>query len=422
MTQNKEWHGRAIGLLDLDAFFASVEILDHPEWRGKPLIVGGRAKDRGVVSTASYEARRYGVHSAMPSSYAERLCPQAIWVKPHFDHYRALSHQVMRLILNETPLVEQMSIDEAYFDVTPGRYSNEDPRAICYRLMDEVAALGISCSIGLSTTKTISKIASEKYKPHGFCAVEPGQERVFLAPLPISAMSGIGKATAKKLTTYGMRTIGDIAEADTEELTRLLGVMGPRLKIRAQGKDYSPVRPAAERRQAKSISSERTFPRDLITFPDLRSAVKAVSEHTGRRLRADNLKGTTVTLKLRYSDLSIHTAQMGLTAPTDDSHTIAAAGQKLLEQLWHSPQPVRLVGIGISGFDNPKPRQLQLPLDGKQLDTADSAEQERDNRLLKATDDIQHRFGSQALSYGRDIRLNNLGSQSDTDSPSDHRY
>lgn len=188
------WDGRAIGLLDLDAFFASVEQLDHPAWRGKPVIVGGSPERRGVVSTASYEARAYGIHSAMPSYQARRLCPDALWTKGHFARYRELSEHVMRLLRDETPLVEQVSIDEAFFDVSPGRYSRESPIEICRRIQRRVSALGITCSIGLGTSKTVAKVASERQKPRGLTVVLPGTERGFLAPLPVRALSGIGAA------------------------------------------------------------------------------------------------------------------------------------------------------------------------------------------------------------------------------------
>ena len=196
------WSGPAVGLLDLDAFFASVEQLDHPAWRGRPVIVGGDADARGVVSTASYEARAFGVRSAMPSAQARRLCPQAIWTHGHFDRYRELSAQVMAILEDETPYVDRVSIDEAFFDVTPGRFSREDPVAICRRISARVASLGITCSIGVGTSKAVSKIASDFDKPHGITVVYPGTERAFLAPLPVGKMSGIGPVAQKQLKTY----------------------------------------------------------------------------------------------------------------------------------------------------------------------------------------------------------------------------
>ncbi len=188
------WKGPAVGLLDLDAFFASVEQLDHPEWRGRPVIVGGSAGRRGVVSTASY---------------------------------REMSRRVMDILLAETPLVEQVSIDEAFFDVTPGRFSREHPVAICRRVRDAVAALGVTCSIGLSTSKTVAKIASDKEKPRGLTVVPPGTEALFLRDLPVRDMSGVGPATERTLLSHGIRTLGELAAGDPAEMARLLGVAGP---------------------------------------------------------------------------------------------------------------------------------------------------------------------------------------------------
>ncbi len=256
---NFEWHGKAIGLLDLDAFFASVEQLDHPEWRGKPVIVGGSPHKRGVVSTASYEARKFGVHSAMPSATAVRLCPQAIWTPGRYDRYSEMSALVMGFLKDETPLVEQVSIDEAFFDITPGRFSKENPLEICKRIQKKVAALGVTCSIGLGTNKTIAKIASEQEKPRGLTAVFPGTEGRFLAPLPIEAMSGIGPAMAKTLHQQGIRTLGELSRADATYLTSLVGNTASKMILRAQGKEVSEVHEAAQPRDVKSVSNERTF-------------------------------------------------------------------------------------------------------------------------------------------------------------------
>jgi DNA polymerase-4 len=230
-----DWRGPAIGLLDLDAFFASVEQLDHPEWRGKPVIVGGSPDGRGVVSTASYEARPFGVHSAMPSAQARRLCPQAIWTRGHFDRYRELSRMVMVFILDETPLLEQESIDEAFFDVSPGRFSKESPIAICQRIQQRVSELGITCSIGVGVNKTVAKIASERQKPRGLTVVLPGTEATFLSPLPVRAMSGIGKACESRLRALGVSTLGQLAQMDPREMESAFGVAGPRMIERAAG-------------------------------------------------------------------------------------------------------------------------------------------------------------------------------------------
>lgn len=395
------WEGPAIGLLDLDAFFASVEQLDHPAWRGKPVIVGGDPKMRGVVSTASYEARKFGVHSAMASATARKLCPQAIWTKGRFERYRELSHAVMSLILDETPLVEQMSIDEAFFDITPGRYSNEHPVLIARRLQERVAALGITCSIGLATSKTVAKIASETHKPRGLTPVYPGDETRLLAPLPLSRMSGIGAATERRLRSFGMRTLGDLARADDEDLSALLGQFGPELKRRAQGLERSPVRPFIQKREPKSVSAEHTFPHDLEQEHDLLAAIDLASARCGSRLRKKGLEGTVVTLKLRYHDLSYRTAQTPLGTATDDEHVFAPAAKALLPQIWHEGEGVRLVGVGLSGFGRTEPKQLALPLDG----TPAPAQQRDLHALSETADEIRRRFGSSAVSYGRDMRL-----------------
>ena len=236
------WAGPAIGLMDLDAFFASVEQLDHPAWRGKPVIVGGLPEERGVVSTASYEARPFGVRSAMPSAQAKRLCPHAIWTRGHFDRYREMSARVMSIIADETPFIDQVSIDEAFFDVTPGRFAAESPIAIVERIARRVSELGITCSIGLGSNKTVAKIASERDKPRGLTVVPPGTEAAFLAPLPVRAMSGIGKAAEAALHKAGIRTLGALADASLERLKPIFGTNTALVRDRAAGREISPVR------------------------------------------------------------------------------------------------------------------------------------------------------------------------------------
>lgn len=389
------WDGPAIALLDLDAFFASVEQLDHPEWRGKPVIVGGSAEHRGVVSTASYEARVFGVHSAMPSFQAKRLCPQAIWTHGHFDRYHEMSRRVMSIVLEETPLVEQVSVDEAFFDVTPGRYSRENPVDICRRIQQRVADLGVTCSIGLGTSKTVAKIASEREKPRGLTVVLPHTEASFLAPLPVRALSGVGKATERTLATLQIHTLGDLAQQDPNEMRRRLGISGPRLVLRAGGKERSRVKPAAFHEEAKSVSNERTFAHDLTTSKELHAAIGHVSELVGKRLREKRLLGTQVTLKLKFDISHTHTAQRQLAAPTNDEHVFGPVARDLLTQLWHEGTPVRLVGVAMSGFDAP-PQQLSL------------FEEEQDPsyaKLSEVTDQLRKRFGKNAITYGRDFRL-----------------
>ncbi|MBM6774102.1 DNA polymerase IV [Olsenella profusa] len=406
------WEGPAIGLLDLDAFFASVEQLDHPEWRGRPVIVGGSAERRGVVSTASYEARRFGVHSAMPSATARRLCPQAIWTQGNYARYREMSDKVMAILDAETPLVEQVSIDEAFFDVTPGRFSRESPVAICRRVQRNVSELGVTCSIGIGVNKTVAKIASEREKPRGLTVVLPGTERAFLAPLPVGAMSGVGPATERRLEQMGVRTLGELSRVDEGVLRRAFGVLGPRMALRAAGLERSQVAEAAAPEAAKSVSNERTFERDLTSEDEVRAAVRHVASVVGRRLRRKGLRGRTVTLKVKYDATRGRTAQHRLAAPTDDERVFGEAAVALLGELWNPGEHVRLIGVGVSGFDEDAPEQLSLFGDGPQ-DEQEGAPRARDRSALgRVTDELRERFGEGAVGYGRDLRFK--GHTSDT--------
>ena len=408
-TSHGFWSGPAIGLLDLDAFFASVEQLDHPAWRGKPVIVGGDAESRGVVSTASYEARPYGVHSAMPSAQARRLCPHAIWTHGHFDRYRSMSRRVMALIERETPLIEQVSIDEAFFDVSPGRYANESPIAICQRIQASVAELGVTCSIGLGANKTVAKIASEHEKPRGMYVVPPSMTAEFLAPLSIRAMSGIGPRTAERLRGMGIDTLGQLATADVQRMRRAFGSMGPSLVLRASGREVSAVSPAIHHEDAKSISNERTFAHDLEGRDAVEAAIDHVGSLVGSRLRAQGIVGSVVTLKLKTDYAHGHTAQRRLMEPTDDENEFCAVAHRLLDRVWSEGEPVRLVGVGMSGLSTPT--QIQLSLFGERdAPEAESRRLREQRRSLSAVEDeIRARFGRDSLSMGRDLRLKSSG-------------
>ncbi len=405
----ERWRGPAIALLDLDAFFASVEQLDHPEWRGKPVIVGGSPEMRGVVSTASYEARPYGVHSAMPAAEARRLCPRGIFTQGRFDRYRELSGEVMDIIGQETPRLEQVSIDEAFFDVTPGCYSAENPVDICERIQARVARLGVTCSIGLSTSKTVAKIASEIDKPRGLTVVYPGTEAAFLAPLPLRALSGIGAATERKLAALGIRTLGDLAMQSPQEMRERFGVMGPRMVDRARGVDHSPVRERAVAREVKSVSNERTFAQDLTDRDEIRAAIRHVSGVVGRRLRKKGLKGREVTLKIRFDFEHGRTIQRALPSPADDEAEFAPVALELLDEIWHEGMPVRLIGVGISRFnEEDAPRQASLfdedASPSKGVEAASPNPRAKAN-LGRVRDAVRERFGEDALAFGHDLRF-----------------
>ncbi len=389
----RAWRGRALLLVDLDAFFASVEQLDHPEWRGKPVIVGGRSDRRGVVSTASYEARAYGVHSAMPSATAERLCPDAIWTSSHFDRYHELSAQVMGILKDESPLLEQMSIDEAYLDVSPGRYTGEDPVAIAARIQARVAELGITCSIGVATGKAVAKIASDMDKPRGLTVVYPGGEAAFLAPMDVRAMPGVGKQSAERLRRIGIRTLGALADAPLDRLVPVFGVNAQAVRDRARGIDPREIVIESE---VKSVSHERTFATDLVTREEIEDAIDMLGPMVGRRLRKKGLAGHTVTLKLRYADLSRRTAQKGLSANVDDETVFIPVAKRLINEIWRPGNSVRLVGLGISGFEA---HDEQLGLFADEELPAGNAE------LLSAADKIRDKFGDGMLKFGRELKI-----------------
>lgn len=398
------WEGPAVGLMDLDAFFASVEMLDHPEWRGKPVIVGGDAESRGVVSTCSYEARRFGVRSAMPSAQARRLCPDAIWTPGHFSRYREVSAQVMAIIADETPFLERVSIDEAFFDITPGRFDPVEPTEIARRISDRVASLGVTCSIGLGCNKTVAKIASERDKPFGLTVVRPGTEERFLAPLPVGAMSGIGKAAEARLNRMRIFTLGELARAPHETLAHIFGVNAEVMRARALGQEHSPVKRIDEAREVKSVSNERTFAQDLTDRKDIEAAIALLGESVGRRLRREGLTGSTVTLKIKYSYGSGRTAQRRLAHPTDDENIFVAAALELLDDFWREGMQARLIGIGMSGFDHEGGVQTDLF-----CEMDETGAQASDKRSLSvALDAVRDKFGADAVSFGRQTRFDNI--------------
>lgn len=400
---NRPWEGRAILLMDLDAFFASVEQLDHPEWRGKPVIVGGQAGKRGVVSTCSYEARKFGVRSAMPSITAQRLCPDAIWTSSHFDRYHEVSAAVMDILYAESPLLERVSIDEAFLDVTPGRFSKESPVAIAARIQERVSELGVSCSIGVASGKSVAKIASDMDKPRGLTVVYPGSEAAFLAPMDVRAMPGIGKSSAAKLHARGIKTLGELAATDAAKLRDVFGVNSATFIERARGVDERPVETV---REIKSISHERTFTEDLVERGDIEDALDYLGSLVGRRLRRKQMAGHTVTVKLRYADLSSRTAQSGLGRQCDDETLFIPVVKGLLGQIWRPGDAVRLVGLGISGFEA-RDEQMDLfdAMEDELADNEQSNGRRQSRELLSAADAVRDRFGDDKLKFGRQLKL-----------------
>ena len=383
------WTGRAVLHVDMDAFFASVEQLDHPEWRGKPVIVGGSADSRGVVSTCSYEARVFGVRSAMPSATARRLCPGAIWAHGSFDRYREVSRQVFDIFRDNTPAVQAASIDEAYLDVTPGLHG-EHPVVIARAIQAEVAALGVTCSVGLASVKTVAKIASDRDKPRGLTVVWPGEEAAFLAPLPVGALPGIGPKSAQRLISLGIRTLGDLAGLDDATAVQVMGSHGPSASRRARGVDTSGVH---DRQSVKSVSNERTFASDLRATAEVEGVVGGLAEHVSSRLRSKGLAGRTVTVKVRFADFTTRTVQRTLDRPADLPDIIADTAVEILRGVWNPGVGVRLLGVGVSGFED---GALQLDLFGQ----ATPAEDDRRRAVARSVDAVRERFGDGAVSMG----------------------
>jgi len=415
-----EWNGRAILLLDLDAFFASVEQLDHPEWRGKPVIVGGDADKRGVVATASYEARTFGVHSAMPSAQARRLCPHAIWTHGHFSRYREMSNLVMDLMRNESPFLQQVSIDEAFLDVSPTRINRESPIRIAERLQDEVKQLGVTCSIGLGISKAVAKTASEQNKPQGLTVVYPGTEQAFLSPLPIARMSGIGPAAQAELKKYGIATLGDVVHADEDILRRVFGINAEVMRARCAGRDTDLI---SKGDPAKSISNEMSFARNLTEEKDVEAALGTICDKVARRLRKNKLYAQTLTLKIRYNDLHFRTARQMLHTPTNNEFELHKYAMQLLPELWSVGTEIRLLGIATSHFvESGEPIQTSLfdfddDSDSSQINESQRKKQE----LSKATDLVRDRFGENAVQFGHQIRTNKNLTGTAPKNPSDYK-
>ena len=393
---------RTIIHLDLDAFFCAVEEQRDAALRGRPFAVGGRPEGRGVVASASYMARKFGVHSAMPMAQAVRLCPNLLVVPPNFAAYRAASQLVMERLHALTPLVEQISIDEAFLDVTALGEPGEPLAAqLQATIWDELA---LSCSLGVASNKLVAKVATDVGKslvhsgrmPQAICVVPPGDEAAFLAPLPATALWGVGPKTAEKLAELGIHTIGDIAAWPAADLARRFGQHGEDLARRAQGIDDRPI---VTERAAKSISQETTFARDVTDQAALERTLREQAAEIAQKLRREALMGTTVKLKIRWPDFTTPTRQLTLPQPTDEPEVITEAALRLFHQIWTGEQAVRLIGVGVSGLGSP-PRQLSL-WDAPVVPTPE--ETARQQRVEAALAAIQARFGAGAVRRGNEL-------------------
>jgi DNA polymerase-4 len=406
------WGGhRAVIHLDLDAFYASVEQLRDPALRGQPVIVGG-ARDsegrlhtgRGVVAAASYEVRRFGVRSAMPLRTALRLCPQARVVPADFDAYRDASQRVFAIARHYTPLVEPLSLDEAYLDVGGSVRRFGEPPVIAASIRDRILAeCRLHASFGVATGKTVAKIASEVRKPRGFVVVPPGEEAAFLAPLELRALPGLGPTAERQLVGLGLRTLGDLARLPLDVVTRRLGeAAGRSVWERAQGIDHAPVTVPGD---PKSISREETFWRDVADAPVLAARLRELATDVGRRLRAGGWQARTVTLKLRYSDFATITRQVSVSSPTASDVALGAAAQHLLDAAWNG-SPVRLLGVGASGLVASGQLELlagggtELDLSADRSPSSQRPGGDRDTVVDGILDELRRRFGEAAVRRG----------------------
>jgi DNA polymerase-4 len=388
---------RKILHLDLDAFFCAVEELRQPDLRGTPFAVGGKPGERGVVSSCSYSARRVGVHSAMPMGQAVQLCRDLRIVPPDHAAYSAASEQVMAILRDLTPLVEQLSIDEAFLDVSD---LPEPGESIARRLQEKVLhETRLPCSLGVASNKLVAKIATDVGKaehrginaPQAIKVVPAGREAEFLAPLPVHMLWGVGKKTDLRLQELGVRTIGDLARLPEQALSRLFGKNGIDFARHARGQDDRPV---VNEHEMKSISQEITFDRDVGELPRLKDTLKDLAAQVAFRLRQSDLRAGTVRLKLRWSDFTTISRQATLAQPVDQDGLIYATVERLCEAAWQPGRKVRLIGVGTSNLVS-QPQQPGL------WDTPS----EKERRLLDAVDELREKFGSRAILPGRTLRL-----------------
>jgi DNA polymerase IV len=380
---------RKILHLDLDAFFCAVEELRDPGLKGLAFAVGGKPGERGVVSSCSYSARQAGVHSALPMGQALRLCPQMQVVSPHYEAYREMSEQVMEILGQHTALIEQISIDEAFLDLSDLPQSGLD---LARELQREIRdTLDLPCSLGVATNKLLAKTATDmgKAKHRGAtppCAIEvvpPGEEGAYLAPLPVKALWGVGPKTAARLAGLGIHTIGEIARMPEAVMTRHFGQAGREMSQHARGIDERAV---VVERAARSVSAETTFERDVTSAAVLHDTLQRLSAEVARSLRQKSLCAGTVRLKIRWEDFSTHSRQESLDLPTDQDGEIAATAQRLLDSIWTDRRPVRLIGVGAA----------KLAERAHQLSLWDTPNQ-KERRLISALDEIREKFGEGAV-------------------------
>jgi DNA polymerase-4 len=385
--------------VDMDAFFVSVEELFDPSLKGKPVVVGGKPNERGVVSAASYAAREFGIHSAMPLRTAYQRCPQAIFVEGHFDRYREYSAKVYDVLRTFSPLVEMASIDEACLDMTgTGRLLGPPLRA-AHRVHERMKSrTGLNGSIGISASRLVAKIASDQAKPNGVLWVIPGREAAFLAPLDVRRIPGVGKVMEQNLHTLGIRKVGDLARLDEDFLAKRFGKWGLALAGKSQGLDAGGWfdAPIGAEEAPKSISHEHTFSQDTADVERLEATLSRLCQMVGRRLREHALRARAIQLKLRYSDFSTITRARAIAAGSQIDVELFEEIRELFRRNWRPGAPVRLLGVHASSWAE-GPAQMEL---------AGEERREKWSRALAAADKMRDKFGESAVSLAAGLRGN----------------
>jgi DNA polymerase-4 len=381
---------RIILHVDMDAFYAAIEQRDRPELRGRPVIVGGRPEERGVVAAASYEARAFGVRSAMPSARAIRICRQAIFLRPQMRRYAEVSRQVMAVLERHSEVIEQVSIDEAFLDVSERAGDFAAAEALARRIKREIREeLGLTASIGVGPNKFLAKLASDLKKPDGLVVIRPEEAARVIAPLPASKLWGVGPKTEKTLQSAGLRTIGEVAKAPVGELRRLMGAWGDVVRELARGIDDRPVETS---RETKSVSSETTFAKDLYDVKEMRRALNDLAREVARRLREEGLRARTVAIKVRFGDFHTITRQTTLASATDRGEALRRTAHRLLEGVERGDEGIRLLGVRATGLEQ-GPRQLSL---------FDPRVQRR-AELERTVSYVRERYGAEAVKWAREM-------------------
>lgn len=381
--------------VDMDAFFASVEQILDPRLQGRPVIVGGNVDDRSVAASASYEARRYGVHSAMPIAQARRLCPHAVFLRGNFRAYGEFSDRVHEILLRFTPSVEVMSLDDFYLDLTGCRRLHGPPLEAAEAIKRTVAEeTRLSVSIGVASNKLVAKVASGLAKPNGILHVLTGSEEAFFRPLPVEKLPGVGASTTEALHKFNLTTLGDVAAIPRAMIERAFGVWGAALRQRARGRDDSPV--VTKTGPPKSINRDRTFQQDTMDHDEVRAVLYALTERAAHQLREERLLARRVTIKARYADFRTSTAARTLHTPTDMDHCLYEAAVDRLEYLMVRRLRIRLVGVALSGLTPREERQGTL---------FEERELQRRRRFYRVLDRLRERFGFDIASVGPSLRL-----------------